>query len=618
MGLARMTSTTYAKETHFRKKSRANNSRQRIMTKVRVSDYVVQRLTVQGVTHAYELSGGMLVHLLDSFARQRAIALVSMHHEQAAGFAAEAHARMTGVPGIALATSGPGATNLLTAIGSCFFDSTPAVFITGQVNRNELKGDRAVRQLGFQETDIVSMARPITKAAVIAADPNEIGTVLDHAFETALAGRRGPVLVDIPMDVQGTLVDLPEPRPTLHRPFDAAHVNGEQVTECLRALANADRPLVLVGGGVQSGGAVDLVRRAIDHLGVPVVHSLMGADVLSHDHPLRTGMIGTYGNRWSNHALSECDVLLVLGSRLDIRQTGVNTKTFAKRRIVHVDVDDAEVNNRVVGVDAVIADVGEFCAALLARTRLERDWTVWRGHIAEMRSRWPDTNELRRLEGLNPNRFMRALAQASSRATAFIIDVGLHQMWAAQSLVLRPGQRFLTSGGMGSMGFALPAAIGSAFASPGQPVVAVAGDGGFQINIQELQTIVRNRLPIKIVVLNNHSHGMVRQFQESYFESRFQSTVIGYDTPDFAKVASAYGIAGRRLEGDRAASSDDFVAEALDWLWRDPAAPALLEVDVPIAANAYPKLAFGRPLNEMEPDAQPTDLVGGDAPGRSS
>jgi len=580
------------------------------MAEHKVSDYVVRYLAAQGVTHVFELAGGMLAHLLDSFSRLGLVRLVSCHHEQGAGFAAEGWARQTGVPGVAMATSGPGATNLLTAIGSCYFDSTPAVFITGQVNRHELKRDRPVRQLGFQETDIVAIARPITKDAFLVEDPACVGEALDRAFRIALSGRKGPVLVDLPMDVQRATVDLLEPRPLK---VDRGPPPGQVELDALwNALRVARKPLALVGGGVEIARATSASRLALEHLGIPTVSSLMGVDVLPSDHPLRVGMIGSYGNRWANHALGECDLLLVMGSRLDIRQTGTDTEGFARRTIFHVDIDPGEINNRV-RASAIHADLEAFCRAVRERPACWPPWTEWLDTLRANRDRWPDTVELSGLPGLNPNVFLRALGEQSPRAAAFVVDVGQHQMWAAQSLVLREGQRLMTSGGMGSMGFALPAAVGVAMASAGRPVVVVAGDGGFQLNIQELQTVVRNQLPLKMVVLNNRAHGMVRQFQESYFESRYQSTVVGYDAPSFAKIASAYGIDAQTIATESlppGAEQARVVADAIEWLWREPKNPALLEVGVPLVANVYPKLAFGRPITEMEPDVKPLDMEG--------
>jgi len=576
---------------------------------MKVTDYIVRFLVARGVRHLFEVSGGMITHLLDSCYRLGGVQVISVRHEQAAGFAAEGYARMTGVPGVALATSGPGATNLLTAIGSCYFDSTPAVFITGQVNRHERKGDRDIRQLGFQETDIVAIARPITKAAWMVESPEAIPAALARAFATALDGRPGPVLLDIPMDVQRADISVDEPKPAkatvVAEGTDATLT--DDIDRLLASLCAARRPLLLAGGGLRCANATDAFRQLVGELSVPAVHSLMGVDALSADDSLRVGMIGTYGNRWANLAMGRSDWLLVLGSRLDIRQTGSDVAAFeANRTIVQVDVHRGEMNQRVTGCHTICSDLKPFFAAL--RTRLAQqgrvDRSEWCAEIADLRERWPDTAETRGAPGINPNAFMQALSQSSTRASAFAVDVGQHQMWAAQSLRLAPHQRFLTSGGMGSMGFALPAAVGAAFASAPSAVVVVAGDGGFQHNIHELQTIAHHRLPIKMVVLNNRCHGMVRQFQESYFESRFQSTTWGYSAPDFAKVALAYDIPAFTVAEESA------IADALAQLWQDPNSPALLQVMIDPSTPVFPKIAFGRPFTEMEPQAQPIAMEG--------
>jgi acetolactate synthase-1/2/3 large subunit len=501
-----------------------------------------------------------------------------------------------------MATSGPGATNLLTGIGSCYFDSSPAVFITGQVNRHEQKGERGVRQLGFQETDIVSMAKPITKAAWLVNDPAELPELLERAFDLAVSGRPGPVLLDVPMDVQR--VDLPfdDVRPRAASEVAAGEFS---TTDLLEAMNRAERPLILAGGGIRSGRVSELLREFATQTNVPVVHSLMGVDALSSDNPLRVGMIGSYGNRWANIAMARADMLVVLGSRLDVRQTGSEAASFrAGRTIYHVDCERGEVNNRVTGCTEVIAELRTFLeqAIVDARGREFAAHSEWLNELRDLRVQWSDTNELPGIKGINPNEFMHQLSAQATEAAAFVVDVGQHQMWAAQSLDLAPHQRFLTSGGMGSMGFALPAAIGAAFVSDGRPVVVVAGDGGFQSNIQELQTIVRNQLPVKMVIINNLCHGMVRQFQEAYFEQRYQSTLWGYSAPDFSKVAEAYGIAARTV------SDPADVGAALEELWRNPSQPGLLQVMVDTYTNAYPKIAFGRPITEMEPFATPIGM----------
>lgn len=569
---------------------------------MKTSDFVAHFLERQRVPCVFELVGGMITHLLDSLDRRGRVRSVSMHHEQAAAFAADAMGRILGTPGVAMATSGPGATNLVTGIASCYFDSSPAVFLTGQVNRGEQKGSRGVRQLGFQETDIVSIAAPVTKAAWQAQRPEDVPRLLRESFRLAVSGRPGPVLLDLPMDVQREEVpDSPDDAGANISSQDANDA-APMAQELLDALARAERPLIVAGGGLRAARCRELFRTLASKLQVPVVHSLRGVDALPYGHPMRVGMIGTYGNRWANLALGRADFLLVLGSRLDVRQTGSDTTAFrGEKAVFHVDADPAEINNRVTGCRAVVCRLQDFLPSFLRACEARPPVTrlPWREEIATLRAMWPDTAEQAQCPGIHPNLFMHELSQLANRAAAFVVDVGQHQMWAAQSLELGPDQLFLTSGGMGSMGFALPASIGAAFALRDRPIVAIAGDGGFQCNLQELETVVRNGLPLKIVVVNNRCLGMVRQFQQSYFEDRYCSTLWGYSAPDFARVAAAYGIASETVEDAGA------VRPALTRMWRDPSAPSLLQVMVNPMVNAYPKVRFGRPVTDMEPQAAP-------------
>jgi acetolactate synthase-1/2/3 large subunit len=566
---------------------------------MKVSDFIAEFLEKKGVKSVFELSGGMITHILDSLNQKTAINIITMHHEQAAAFAAEGYARVTGLPGIALATSGPGATNLLTGIGSCYFDSTPAIFITGQVNRHELKGDKGIRQLGFQETDIVSMATPITKACFHISDPNTIPRVFEEAFKIALEGRPGPVLIDIPMDVQRIQIDAEyfEDERVEHLGIDTVVLQN-----LINDIKQAKRPLVLSGRGIKASNCQNIFDQFIAKTKVPVITTLLGLDTIAFDDLQRVGFIGSYGNRWANIAFGECDLLIVLGSRLDIRQTGADTQFIENRKIYHIDCEKAEINNRVKGCEAIIADLNSFFIDFeKATTKLNFDLSeAWMNHITDLKQTWPDTKELTPT-GINPNVFMHLLSSQSQKAKAYLADVGSHQMWAAQSLEIGKEQHFLTSGGMGAMGFSLPAGIGACIALDKEPVVVIIGDGCMQINIQELQTIVRNKLPVKIIVLNNRTLGMIRQFQDSYFESRYQSTYWGYDAPDFAKVAIAYGIEAMTIE------NPDAIENAVGWLWNDENAskPQLLQVMIDPHTNTYPKIAFGRPITEMEPFAKP-------------
>jgi len=572
---------------------------------MKASDYIIQYLSYRGVTHIFEVIGGMLTHIIDSAHQHGKVKLISMHHEQAAAFAADAMGRITGVPGVAMATSGPGAVNLLTGIGSCYFDSVPTIFITGQVNRSEHKGNRKIRQLGFQETDIVAMAQPITKAAIRLIEPDQLPKILEDAFSIALSDRPGPVLLDIPMDVQRVMIKTPNEE----KPSEKLVINNniENIISLLLAVKNAKKPLILAGGGIHSSRSSNLFRQFVEVIKVPVVNSLMAVDTLSYHHPQRVGLIGSYGNRWANMALGSCDLLIVLGSRLDIRQTGADVNTFqSNRRIYHVDCEESEINNRVKGCYPILSDL-----ALFLRTALNiaedinfPDFTIWKEEIENNRSAWPDVNELSGSQGINPNELMHAISKVSKDAGAYVVDVGNNQMWAAQSLELEPDQHFITSGGMGAMGFSLPAAIGTSFALPNKPVVQISGDGGMQMNIQELQTIVHHRLPIKMIVLNNQSYGMVRQFQQSYFHERYASTYWGYSAPDFARVAQAYGISTASVVDEKD------IAKGLEMAWENPLEPFLLQIHLDPMTNVYPKIAFGYPITQMEPFYKPKDMEG--------
>lgn len=568
---------------------------------MKATDCIARALAAHGVRFVFEMTGGMIAHLVDSLADEKRIRLVSCHHEQAAGFAAEGVARVTGIPGVALATSGPGATNLLTAVGSSFFDSIPMVFITGQVNRHELRPSRDVRQCGFQELDIVSVAKPLTKAAWQEQDAASLANSIASALEIASRGRQGPVLIDIPMDVQRNDVcvsaDSVERCARVKTEAEDATIDSA-ISDLVACLKSASRPLILAGGGVRLGAAADLLRSFAAALGVPVASSLMGLDALPYESPLRVGMIGTYGNRWANLALGRCDVLIVLGSRLDVRQTGADAAALSRhRKVFRIDLDPAELRHSRVDSISHEVDVGAFLGRFLTTGRsssVAGNWESWLGEIAEMRRRWPDLAEYDEISGINPARFMHRLSAWSGLAADYVVDVGQNQMWAAQSIELQAHQRFLTSGGMGSMGFALPAAMGAAIARNGAPSVVVAGDGGIQVNIQELETVARLALPLKIVILDNGCLGMVRQFQDDYFGGRHPSTVLGYGAPDFCAVAEAYGLPARSL------AEDSDVERALRWLWSDPLSPAVLRVAMSQASCVSPKVAFGGSVAHTE------------------
>lgn len=588
---------------------------------MKASDFVARYLELRGVSHVFELVGGMITHLLDSISNSGKISIISCHHEQSAAFAAEGNARISGIPGIAMATSGPGATNLLTAVGSCYFDSIPAVFITGQVNTHELKRSRPIRQLGFQETDIVSMVTPICKCAIQVERAADLPEVLDQAFRLALDGRQGPCLVDLPMNVQSELIDdvvaisflntirqqivQPPDEPFQFSPSDGnSKLLRQEFHLLLQAIQQAERPLLLMGGGCAVPQNRRAARQIADLLAIPVVHSLMGVDVLPGNHPLRVGFIGSYGNRWANKALGSSDLLIVLGSRLDIRQTGSDLPSFCDgKQIWQIDVDQSEMGVRVDSQHKLCCSI-QATALHLSSLELPAKFShpKWLEQIHALRVQFPAINEYVIEPGeINPIDVLQTLSKDTTSPCYYITDVGQHQMWAAQSLVFTQGDRFLTSGGMGAMGFGLPAAIGAAFTDRDLMTILISGDGSFQLNIQELETLKRNQLNLKIVLFNNHCHGMVRQFQESYFNENLQSTVEGYSCPDFVELAKAYGLPASRLNSQEALDS------CLNWLL-SLEGPGLLEVPLSLKSKVYPKLAFGRRFGEMEPEAKPIEM----------
>lgn len=582
---------------------------------MKVSDYVVQELKRQGVTRVFEMIGGAIAHLIDSLHAAEGIECVSMHHEQAAAFAAEGHARVSGTLGVAMATSGPGALNLLTGIGSCFFDSVPALFLTGQVNTYEYKQDRPVRQLGFQETDIVAVAGPLVKYAEMVSDPSRVRYSLEKAVYLAFHGRPGPVLLDLPNNVQRAEIDPGSEEGFIgsaeHLALESAAPAGmyRQAEHVLALLKQAQRPLILAGGGVRISDA-GAFRAFAEATGVPVVHSLMGLDALPAGHPLSIGMIGSYGHRYANLAVANCDFLLVLGSRLDTRQTGTRPDSFARDAvIVHVDVEPAELNHKVKADYAVHADLRSFMRLLREEATVQSrkgnkpgeleqvpSYGEWKSYIADKKTRYLCGIAETPGRYSDPNRFMERLSSVSGEGDIIVLDVGQNQMWASQSFGLKEGQRLLNAGGMGAMGFALPAAIGAALAKagPGGRVIVVTGDGGIQVNLQELHTIAARKLPVHIYVLNNNSLGMVRQFQNMYMGGRNGSTVQGYGCPDLVSVGSAFGIRSLRLK--QSGTSEHALADLMKWK-----GPLLVDVPVSSSADVLPKLTVNHPVEEMTP-----------------
>ncbi|MFH1095182.1 MAG: thiamine pyrophosphate-binding protein [Candidatus Micrarchaeota archaeon] len=567
--------------------------------KMKISDYLIGYLSAQGIDHGFFMIGGALGHIADACARKE-FALYTMHHEQAAAFAAEGQAVMSRKPGLAMATSGPGATNLITGIGSAFYASLPTIFVTGQVNTYESNTKGKGRQVGFQETDIVSIIKPITKYAVQVSDPTRAAYEVEKAVFIATQGRPGPVLLDFPLDIQRTEI---EPDKLAHFLGSVEHAKmaeerkdpSAQVKTFVTMLSKAKRPILMLGHGVRISGAQREVEALIDKARIPFVATLMGTDAVRNDHPLYFGFIGTYGLRHSNFALANADLVIVLGARLDSRQVGVQASKFAPgAKKIHVDIDPSELGSGIREDLSVCADIKGFLLPCLQTMPAVKERKEWTGFLKGLKETYALPDQEIGPDEISPNAAIGALADASREKDIVSVDVGSHQMWFAQSWKVKRGQVVLTNGGMGPMGCALPTAIGASLSERSRGAWVVCGDGGFQVNIQEMQTVARNKLPIKMVVLNNNSLGMLTQFQTENFEGRLIGSVDGYDAPDFVRVSEGYGIPARR------ASRRSELAASVSWL-ASQKGPALLEIVVPRTYWALPKASYNRPVVDMKP-----------------
>jgi len=565
---------------------------------MKLSDYVINFLVSKDVTHVFEVCGGSITHLLDSLYKRKDIYAVSMHHEQAAAFAAEGYSRSGGNIGVAMATSGPGATNLMTGIASCFFDSIPCIFITGQVNTYEFKFKKPVRQVGFQETDIVNLVKPITKYAALITEPDKIRYYLEKAFYIAKSGRSGPVLLDIPMDIQRAEINPKSLKSFRTDTFSESYKKPDNdiIKKVINSIKFSSRPVVLIGGGLRLSKAQGELLKFIKYTGIPIVSSLMGIDGFPHDNHAFSGMIGTYGNRYANLTVANADLVLILGARLDTRQTGTKPETFARSaNIIHVDIDRHELNNKRKADIPINCDINYFLTLINKKISSydKNKIEPWRKLVNGYKKKYPSYG-VASGNKIEPNFFMSRLSEFLPKHSIVCVDVGQNQMWSAQTLEIKKAQRFLTQGGAGAMGSSLAMAIGTSFANPGKAIITISGDGGFQLNIQELQTIYHYKLPIKVILLNNRCYGMVKQFQEQYFNSRFQSTVLGYSCPDFQGVVSAYRIPVQKI------SQTNKIDGALRKLFKNKRS-GFLEINISSNMKVVPKLSVNRPVEDQEP-----------------
>ncbi len=542
----------------------------------------------EGVDVLFGYPGGAIMPFYHALPEFPGLRHVLVRHEQAAAHAADGYARASGRAGVCVATSGPGATNLVTGLATAHMDNTPVVAITGQVARAMMGRD------AFQETDIIGITQPITKHSRLIEDAGEIADAVREAFHVAQEGRPGPVLLDIPKDVQsqrGSWVGGQQGSPSTPAKFGAPGTTAPlprcpagSFEEAASLIAAAERPLIMAGHGVVLSGAYTELQTLAERTGIPVITTLLGISAFPEAHPLHLGMPGMHGEVHVNRAIQHSDLIIGLGLRFDDRVTG-NLAGFARgARLIHVELDATEIGKNVPVTVALVGDVREVLCSLV-RVLKPRNCDAWRGEIAGfVRPREEDLKA-----DLSPQAILDAISEGTGTRGTIVSDVGQHQMWVAKLFRYQRPNSHITSGGLGTMGFAVPAAIGVALARPGEPVWAISGDGGFQMNMQEIATMVQERIPVKMAVFNNGYLGMVRQWQQFFHGRRYSATPIW--SPDYVQLAGAYGIAGYRVES--AGQLEHTVAAAL----AEPG-PALIEFMLEQEANVFPMIPPGGSLSE--------------------
>lgn len=555
------------------------------MNQMTGAELILRLLERQGVRTIAGIPGGAILPLYDALSGSDIIHHVLARHEQGAGFMAQGMARVSGRPEVCFASSGPGATNLVTAIADAMLDSIPMVAITGQVPLAMIGSD------AFQEVDIYGMTVPITKHNFLVRSVNELLEVIPEAFRIAMSGRPGPVLVDVPKDVQNQIISFDEYPPVAVRAA-APVVPLALIEEAARMINEAEQPVLYLGGGVVHSGAAQQAVTLAEQAGLPTTMTLMALGVMPMDHPLSIGMLGMHGARYTNFVLEEADLLICVGARFDDRAVGKATQFCPNAKIVHIDVDASELHKIKNAHVAINGDVTDVLEALLPRIKVQLR-KRWLSHVESLKGRFPmqfpDLDNPRSHYGL-----VHAVASALDDSAVITTDVGQHQMWVAQAYPFRRPRQWLTSGGLGTMGFGMPAALGAALAAPERTVVCFSGDGSFMMNIQELATLAEQQLNVKIVLMNNNALGLVYQQQNLFYGKRvFASRYSG--APDFMKIAEGFGIPSVDL--DQEGNPRAALARALQ-----TPGPCLIHVSIDREQFVYPM---------VPPGAANTEMIGG-------
>ena len=559
------------------------------MTDLSGANILIESLKREGVEVMFGYPGGVLLGVFDALF-DADIRFVLSRHEQGAAHMADGYARATGKVGVCLATSGPGATNLVTGIANAHMDSIPMVALTGQVATELIGGD------AFQESDIVGITRPITKHSYLISDAADVSRVIREAFHIASTGRPGPVLVDLPKDVMAAHAAYdPDPQLKLRGYKPTYHGNALQTQRAAKLIEAASRPVIYAGGGVITAGAAEELKKFAESQGMPVTMTLMGLGGFPGDHRLSLGMLGMHGTYAANMAVSNCDVLIAIGARFDDRVTGKLEAFASGATIIHIDIDPSAISKNVKVNLPLVGDVKNVLRELLkilkapdqVRKQARQQWVK---QIQDWRREHPLAYESSS-RVIKPQFVIEKIHELTRGEAIITTEVGQNQMWAAQFYPFRRPRQFLSSGGLGTMGFGFPAAIGAQLAHPEATVVDIAGDGSFQMNIQELATAVQERLPVNVAILNNHFLGMVRQWQEMFFNKRYSHTCLSCE-PNFQKVAEAYGARGFTVSDP--ADVEPVLREAL----ASPE-PCVMDFQVDREENVYPMVPAGQGLCDM-------------------
>ncbi|HEX6457638.1 MAG TPA: biosynthetic-type acetolactate synthase large subunit [Thermoleophilaceae bacterium] len=556
---------------------------------MRAVEAIMECLKAEGVDTVFGIPGGANLPTYDAL-YDAGIRHVQCRHEQGAGHAAEGYAKASGRVGVALATSGPGATNLVTPIADAMMDSVPTVFLTGQV-RTELLGTD-----GFQEADISGITMPIVKHSILIQDPREIPQAIHEAFHIARTGRPGPVLVDVPQDL--SRADIPyEPVDSVSLPGyqPTTEGNAKQIRLAAKALANARRPVIYAGGGVVNADAGRELVELCTSDRFPVTCTLMGLGAFPGTHEQWLGMLGMHGLRAANYAMDEADLICAIGARFDDRITGKLSEFAPRAKFIHIDVDPAEISKNVPAHIPIVGDAKKVLPKLTREYRaLETDGSrleAWWQRINTWQEKFPLRYDDSEDAEIKPQRMVEAMYEATGGEAIITSDVGQHQMWAAQYYKFPQARRWINSGGLGTMGFGLPSAMGAKVGCPDQPVVCLAGDGSLIMNCQELATCVTEQIPVKVFLMNNGYLGMVRQWQELFWDRRYSSVEMGA-SPDWVKLADAFGAVGMRVT-----DKNDVVDAMKTALETD--GPVLLDVHVTKEENCYPMIPAGQAARDM-------------------